>query len=178
MTNTDFLPKDYKPATNTGNYTKFEKGETRIRILGASVVWYEYFNTENKPVRSKEAFASTPNISDKSKVKEFWAFPVWNYKTEQIEVCEITQATIKKTIFTLYKDSDYGDPKLYDIKINRDGDGMDTEYTILWGVPKPIEKFIIDEYEKSNINLDALFTWGNPFEWNKTESINIEDIPF
>lgn len=79
MTNSR-LPENYEPAkTGGGNYTKLQDGDTKIRILTSPIIGYEYFAVDNKPKRSRTMFTSTPDIKDDSKVKEFWAFVVWNY---------------------------------------------------------------------------------------------------
>jgi hypothetical protein len=52
-------------------------------------------------------FASTSDIKENGKVKEFRAFVVWNYNEEKTQVMEITQNTIKDQIFALAKDEDF-----------------------------------------------------------------------
>jgi hypothetical protein len=44
---------------------------------------------------------------------------VWNYDEKKIQVCSITQASIKNQIIGYAKDEDFGDPREYDIKINK-----------------------------------------------------------
>ena len=53
-----FLPDEYKAPIS--NYLKFIEGENTFRILGNAIVGYEYWNTKNKPVRSKEPFEDVP----------------------------------------------------------------------------------------------------------------------
>lgn len=178
MTNNDFLPAQYEPPKNNSKYTKFEQGETKIRILSPSIVWFEYFNNDNKPVRSRTQFTETPNIKSTSKVKEFWAFVVWNYTTESLEICEITQAWIKKTIFALYKDVDFGDPKNYDIKITRTGEWMETEYAVLPWAIKVLDDKIKTLYDDTTIDLEALYDWSDPFAPKVKEELDITDVPF
>lgn len=101
-------------------------------------------------------FESTPDIKDDGKVKEFRAFVVRNYDDSQLQVMEITQATIKQQLFEYSKDEDYGDPKTYDIKINRTGKDLETKYQVKPLPPKEfVEKTVID-YAKT-IKLEALY---------------------
>ena len=164
------LPENYEVATSEGSYTRFVEWDTKLRILTSPIMWYEYFTTENKPKRSKEKFKNTPDIKEKWQVKEFWAFVVYNYNTENVEICEITQSSIKKQLYQLSRDEDFGDPKQYDIKIKREWKGVDTRYMIT-----PLNK---TEFSKDvdikNINLEAMYSWDNPF----TEVVDEETLSF
>jgi hypothetical protein len=56
MNNNDFFPTaDYKVPV-TSDYMKFQDGVNTFRVLSSAIIGYEYFNTENKPVRSEEMF--------------------------------------------------------------------------------------------------------------------------
>jgi hypothetical protein len=123
---------------------------------------------DKKPVRY--AFESKPNKSFDSKkpVKHFWAFIVFNYNDEQIQVMQVTQATIRKSIEALCKDKDWGSPYLYDIKIMKSGEGVDTEYSVNPVPHKPVDPYIVSCFNEKRCNLDAIFTNEDPFsqEWN------------
>ena len=86
------------PKGGTSRYPKVEKleewQELRIRILDKPLIWWLYFNKDNKPVRTKEqpkdvSEAQVSKFSWKPQVDEFWAFKVYNYETEQIEIFEV-----------------------------------------------------------------------------------------
>lgn len=164
-----FLGESYEVPKSASSYMKLVKGENVIRILSNAVTGFEYWNDESKPVRSKEQFTTTPNIKCDAdgvptKVKHFWAFVVYNYATNNIEILQINQASIQTAITNLVKDEDWGNPKKYDIKITKKGDGLTTEYAVN---PKPAKEVATDiatKYADSHINLEALFTGGNPFE--------------
>lgn len=160
---TDRLPKDYEPAQTSGwNYTKLKDGDTKLRILTSPIIWYVYFTVDNKPKRSREMFKDTSDIKEKWKVKEFWAFVVWNYTEDKLQVMEVTQNTIKDQIFALAKDEDFGDPKWYDIKINKSWKELDTRYQVKALAQKPFENEKAIE-EARSIRLEALFDWEDPF---------------
>lgn len=177
-TQNTFLPVGYElPAKNTWRYTKFENLQTKLRILSSCLVGWEYFNTDNKPIRQKQRFDKTPtDIQAGRYPKEFWAFVVYNYNTDQIEVCEITQRGLKEWILALIKDKDYWDPKTYDIKINKTGEKLNTNYSVVPGLWEPLKKEILDEYENNPIILEALFEWKNPFDY-KFDDSKLEDLP-
>lgn len=158
------LPNDYQPTENTGwVYTRLKDGDTKIRILTSPIIGFEYFTVDNKPKRSKTMFTSTSDIKDGGKVKEFRAFAVWNYTDEKLQIMEITQSTIKNQIYKLAHDEDFGDPKGYDLKINKSGKDLETKYQVIALWQKPFDnKEVLEEVKK--INLSALFEWEDPFQ--------------
>ena len=180
----DFLPKNYEVPVTGGGYMKIKDGENKIRIMESPILGYEYWNTEKKPIRSKEPFAVTPTdiqigLDGKpGKIKHFWAMIIWNYADEEIQILEIIQTSIQSTIRNLAKDDDWGHPKNYDIKITRKGDKLTTEYIVTAVPPKPMSKDILDAYEaKKPIVLEALYEGGNPFEHSGSGD-NKSDLPF
>jgi hypothetical protein len=59
--------------------------------------WLEF--VDKKPVRKPfEIHKPAPKPQGDQKVKQAWALIVYNYNTSKIEVCEITQVTIKLAI--------------------------------------------------------------------------------
>lgn len=159
-----FLPKKYEMPKQTSNYFRYEDGENNIRILSSAVIGYEYFNLDNKPVRSKEQFEGTPfDIKDKGKVKEFWAFLVWNYKAEKIQVMEITQATIKSAILALIENPKWGDVKTFDITINKKGEGLDTEYNVVPNPHTEVPELATQQLGNMTVDLEKLFDGADPF---------------
>lgn len=162
-----FLPAGYEQPETGGNYLKLVNGVNKFRILSNSITGWEYWNTLNKPVRSKEEPTSTPNIkTDKdgrTKISHFWAFVVWDYKSQGIKILELTQRTIQDAIIALYKDENWGDPKGYDLAITKTGEKMDTKYTLVPAPPKPVLESIKSQYERTIVNLEALYSGADPF---------------
>jgi hypothetical protein len=84
------------PKQSSSGYMKFDKeGTFKFRILSAPVSGYEYWTIDKEPIRSKEY---PKVISDKikpgDKIKFFWAFVVWNFQAEEVQILELTQSTI------------------------------------------------------------------------------------
>lgn len=161
-----FLPEGYKAPSK--GYMKLQEGDNLFRILSSAIVGYEYWNNENKPIRSRTPFKTTPDIKIKDgkpdPIKHFWAFCVWNYATDAVEILQLTQSSIKDNIQNLVQDADWGDPKKYDIKVSRTGSGLSTEYSVS---PKPHKEVALEiksAYEAKTIKLEALFDGKNPFE--------------
>ncbi len=162
--NNNFLPPDYKQPDNS-NYLKLKEGENVFRVLSEAITGFEYWTTDNKPIRSKEPFEETPNIKvDKeggSRVKHFWAFIVWNYEAKKVQVALITQSTIQEGILALFNNKNWGDPKLYDLTITRSGEGLDTSYVVQ---PNPHSDLPEEAKGVTGIKLEALYKGDDPFK--------------
>ena len=172
MNTTQFLPEDYKLPDNS-RYTRLKDGRNKLRVLSSAIIGYEYFNTNNKPVRSKAPFKTIPDDigldrdGKTKRIKHFWAFVVWNYDTKSVQVLEITQSTIQSQIKALVDDEVWGRPQDYDITITRTGEGFDTEYNVNPTPHSELSDEIKEAYESETIELNALFTNENPFKTSK-----------
>jgi hypothetical protein len=63
--------------------------------------------------------------------KHFWAFVVWNFDTKQVEILEITQTTVQTAMEELINSEEWGDPLGYSITVNRKGENLETEYSVV-----------------------------------------------
>lgn len=163
MTNSFFNDNNYK-MPSTDNYMKFKEGENTFRVLSSAIVGYEYFNTENKPVRSKLPFDETPGIKADGEVKHFWAFCVWNYSDERVQILQLTQKGIMTFMQNLIQNKRWGLPTEYDITVNRTGSGMNTEYTYMANPHSVLEDKVAEAWGKANIDLNELYTGGDLFK--------------
>lgn len=164
----DFFPNSDYEIPTTSNYMKFGEGDNTFRVLSSAIVGYEYWNKDNKPVRKQENWNTVPDDIKTDKdgnitIRHFWAFVVYNYDAKRIQVLELTQKGIMKYIQGLTRNPKWGNPKGYDITVNRTGSGFDTEYTCMASPHSEIDTTITEHYEKLNINLDALFSGDDPF---------------
>lgn len=181
-TKDEFFWKDYEIPTTTSKYSRIETDkELKIRILWKPLIGWQYFNTDKKPQRSLKPFEKLikPAISQFTNKpqgqSEFWAFRVYNYETEQIEVFETTKNRVKEGIMDLFQDDEWGDPTWYDLKISRSWKGKDTKYSVLpwkpWELTDEIKQLDDDTY----VNIDALLVGDDPF---KEEQEWIEELPW
>jgi hypothetical protein len=167
-----FLPKDYKIPTSS-NYMKFVDGKNKFRILSDAIVGLEYWTEDRKPVRLHEMPTETPkdigydNDGKVNQIKPFWAFIVWNYNDKRIQILEITQKSIMQNLQSLADDGDWGNPTAYDVTVNRKGDGLNTEYSVMPNPTSKLSKEAMDAYEATKINLEALFGGLDPFTGEK-----------
>ena len=161
-----FLPQNYEAPKSSNHYLKLAEGENRIRILSAPVMGWEDWENK-KPIRYTMDNKPLTSVDPKKPARHFWSFIVFNYLEEQIQIMHVTQATIRKALEALCKDTDWGDPYNYDIKINKAGEGVDTEYTVNPVPHKTVDAYIIKQFDDRKCNLEALFTNSDPFssEW-------------
>lgn len=184
-----FLPPNYedsKPKAG-GGYLKFEKGETRFRFLTSPIVGYLAWK-DRKPYRIRldesftERFGFTPPSEGQERSKLFWAATVWNEKEKRVQILEIALATVQEPIEALAKDADWGDPLNYDIKVTKTGEGKETKYAVNPVPAKELSAEAKEAFAESNINLDALFSGGNPFQKSEESAgatpATEEDLPF
>lgn len=164
----DFLPAGYQAPATVSGYMKLQEGDNLFRVMSSAITGFEYWTNEDKPVRSKTPFTETPDIKfvdgKPQRVKHFWAFVVYNYASKNIEILQITQSSIMSAIQNLVADPDWGSPKDYDLKINRTGKGLETEYSVNPKPKKPVEHDIQVAFADKKINLEKLYSGENPFE--------------
>jgi hypothetical protein len=155
-----FLPNGYEPPATNSKYYRFEQGSNKFRILSPAIVGWEDWDNR-QPVRTHEK--PEENFDPKKPAKHFWAFIAWDYRKKSLTIVEITQVGIQRAISSLVDDEDWGDPKNYDINIVREGEGLDSEYTVQPVPPKKLHPEIARLYSESNINLEALFDGDDPW---------------
>lgn len=180
-----FLPEGYTvPKSGTNNYTKLEKGKTKLRILSQPIMgWIDWIEEDGKkkPARFEEDNKPAPFNPDNS-VKHFWAFKVWNYNEKAIQIYEVTQATIKETITSYNNNPDWGSPLNYDLMIDKTGELMETRYTVMPSPAKELDKDIIAEDKAVQVDLTKLFAGLDPFSFEPTSEkdaeITTEEVGF
>lgn len=170
------LPEGYTPPKSGGNYMKLGQGANKFRILSKIIIGWETWIEENgkrKPIRSKRMNELPPS---ENKPKFFWAMVVWNYTDGQLQILEVTQVSIRKALEELEGSEDWGDLRTYDITVKREGEGMETVYSVIPSPTKPLDEAIKNEFVKTTINLDALYSGGNPFDNNELSDEETEEI--
>lgn len=178
MNESDFLPGDYKAPA--GAYMKLADGENTFRALSSAVIGWMYWNKESKPVRLRQEPMGTPadirigKEGKPEKVKHFWAFAVWNYAADRVQILELTQSSIQTAITALVKNKKWGSPNGYDITITRTGDGLGTEYTVMPNPHTPLDEKAAAAWRARSVNLEKLFDGGDPYG-GAAEEVEEED---
>ena len=150
------------------------EGEKRLRFIGAAITGLEGWivgegDEKDRPIRFEKRPEELPeNLrteKGKPQLKHFLAGVVWDYDSQSLMILSLTQKTLRELLFKFIRDEDYGDPQGYDIKISREGQGLDTKYGLLASPPKPISKEIKEAWDNEGckIKLAAIFDDEDPF---------------
>lgn len=161
----------------------------RIAIVSESpleywTVWGEC-EEDGKVIKKPFRFAAEPSAADiEAELGDFkqrmnyegtqleapkfgLSFFCFDYADSKIKVFEITQKTLIKELDKLSQDEDYADIHAWDLKVNRTGLKMNTEYSIL---PSPRKKGSDEEIKKASdaaqeagYDLSQLLVGGSPF---------------
>jgi hypothetical protein len=158
-----FLPEKYESPKTSNYYLKLKEGENRIRILSKPILGWEDWTDDKKVFRFRMENKPEKSINPLKPIKHFWAFIVFNYNDEEIQIMNVTQATIRKKIEGLCKDSDWGEPFHYDIKIVKSGTEKNTEYVVNPTPHKPVDAYIVEMFREKPCYLEALFDNEDPF---------------
>lgn len=158
-----FADASYEVPKGNSDYMKFEKGESKFRILSKPIFGWEGWK-DKKPLRFR--MESKPDSTQKfdQDIKHFIAVIVWDYSDSKIKILEITQKSVIEPIINLSRDADWGSPYEYDIKVIKKGEGMETEYSVSPVPHRKIENEIVDAFISKPILLDALYDGKDPFE--------------
>jgi len=128
-------------------YSKFEKGNTLIRILDNEPYsyWSHWLQKQQTSVACRGKDCPICSVIAQMKANketpiytstQRHAIRIWNYNTNQMEIM-IQGRTFFSQLLTLHKE--IGDITTYDIKVVRKGEGTDTTYTLLPSAPKEFE---------------------------------------
>jgi len=176
-------PKNYEYKDTVSDYVKLKPGKTRVRVLTDVIVGYEAWESvdgKRHPIRFKtfEEAVADPRAEQ---IKEFHAFIVWDYEEQMVRLLNVTQKGIQKTIYSQTLDEDWEDLTSYDVVITRVGTTMDdTEYSVVFKLPKPMAKEIKDAFALVSIQPDEYFNDGHPIvrkEAPQHDSVgDVEDI--
>lgn len=149
---------DNKPTGGNGLFLKLESGQTvRLRFLGLPVV----FDSE---------------YQGKTSTKYAWL--VYNHDESKTQIYQ-AGSTIYNGLNDLIQDSDWGDPKDYDVKVTRTGTGKETKYAIVASpkslpLPETMEDVDILSIMKKSPYNENVHLLGQMF--TPAEEVVIEDI--
>ena len=143
-------------------YTKFNSGNTTIRILDAEPYsfWQHWFQKQQTSITCPGKDCPVCNIIKQMKANketpmynssQRHAIRIWNYDTNQMEI--MIQG---KVFFSQLHDllSEIGDLRTFDIKVVRKGEKTDTVYTL---IPKQPEDFVMEGKDIKEVNYDEIF---------------------
>jgi hypothetical protein len=189
------LPKGYGTPESQKNSVEFVEGINTFRILSPAIVGYKWFEDTGdggsvpRRVRTEEEVpAEVRNaVNDRDRDKHFWAFVVFNYNTQSIQVLELTQKSIMRPIEAYSKNPKWGNPQRYDLVIEKVKTGprdRDVKYSVIPEPPSQLDEGIAKLAKSIPVRLEALYEGEDPFavtdrEEAPTQSKNgHRDVPF
>ena len=154
-------------ASSESSYMKFEKGENRFRLLNTPTLGYIYWEGNN-PIK----IAKASEAADGAEPKVFWSCVVWNNGRPRI--LEITQSTVQKALKAYDENKDWGNLTQYDVIVKKDGEGMETAYTVMACPHAPMSK------EDKAVADDFLKTYDPKaiFETKSQKDSDGDELPF
>jgi hypothetical protein len=161
---------------------RFESGKNRVRFIGNPVSGFVFFGkverengTETtKPYRRRESegeFSLEEMINRNARMKKdgemegqkyFVMGLVYNYQKEKLQVLEVTQKSILKALKSYVDSEEYGHPSGYDLTIEKSGEGLNTEYTVVVSPPKPLLSEVEDLVGEMSCDLQKVFAGEYP----------------
>jgi hypothetical protein len=170
----DFLPKGYETPQSDQRYMELAEGTNTFRILSPAIVGYEWWedagNGDRVPRRVRTAEDVPTDVRNatqsRDKAKHFWAFVVYNYHTQTIQVLELKQQTIMRAIEALAKAPNWGNPRGFDLTIEKVKTGArewDVEYHVIPEPPSPLDEGIAELARQVPVRLEALYEGEDPY---------------
>src|SRR5439155_26215354 len=103
---------------------------------------------------------------NRQKARQFWAFNVYNYKTQTIQVLELKQQTVMRAIEALVKNPKWGNPRSYDLMIERVKTGSrdwDVEYNVIPEPPSQLDESNEELDKNIPYRLEAMYSGEDQF---------------
>jgi hypothetical protein len=167
MTYTSPFSSGYQEPQKPSKYLKLTEGVHLIHLLTPPQEVVSYFVEFLEGSDGKKQKICTPDLGDgtyPANTKRTWAFKIWNYDTQEIQVWEVSQKSIQSYLSAIPQGKIKNDWLKYPIQITRKGDKMDTEYLLDKGdtslIPAEAEKAKANTY----VNLSAMIAGQDPFD--------------
>jgi hypothetical protein len=170
----DFLPTGYETPEVPSHYMEFVEGINSFRILSNAIVGFEWWVANGKegrkPVRVRTA-EEVPDevrstLDDRRRVRHFWAFTVYNYEAKAVQVLVLKQQTIMRAIEAFGKNPKWGDPRGYDLIVEKTRTGSqarDVEYSVIPEPPTKVDSGVAELAKNVSVDLEALYAGEDPF---------------
>jgi hypothetical protein len=170
----DFLPTGYETPESEQRYMELAEGANTFRILSHAIVgWKWWVDTDDggrvpRRVRTEwEVPTDVKNTTEnRAKPKHFWAFTVYNYQTQSVQVLELQQQTILRAIEAFVNNPKWGNPKNYDLTIEKVKTGpreWDVAYNVIPEPPSPLDGGIAELAKQVSVRLEAMYDGEDPF---------------
>jgi hypothetical protein len=186
----------YTDPKKPSKYLKLSEGTHLLHFLTEPKDVVSYFVQFVDGNDGKKQKICTPDLGDGNQpadTKRTWAFKVWNYDIEEIQILEVSQRSIQDYLHSIATGKIRKDWTKYPIQITRKGEKMETVYTCMAGDNQAITLEIEKAMANTFVNLQAMATGQDPFDSelviepsSKSETvddtplpeINLDEMPF
>ena len=178
----NFFDRGHEIPDKRNQFMRFESGKNRVRFIGNPVSGFVFFGkveredgTETtKPYRRRESegeFSLEEMINRNARMKKddemegqkyFVMGLVYNYQKQKLQVLEVTQKSILKALKSYVDSEEYGHPSGYDLTIEKSGEGLNTEYTVVVSPPKPLSAEVENLVGETSCDLQKVFAGEYP----------------
>lgn len=178
----NFFNKGHEIPNKRNQFMRLEAGKNRLRFIGYPISGFLFFGKVEredgsetvKPYRKPESegeFSLEEMINRDARVnkegeiekqKYFVAGLVYNYQKQKLQVLEITQKSVLKALKSYVDSDEYGHPVGYDLTIEKKGDGLNTDYTVVASPPKPLASDIEQLVSEASCDLEKIFAGEYP----------------
>ncbi len=178
----NFFEEGHEIPEKRNQFMRFQQGTNKLRFIGNPISGFLFFGkveredgTETvKPYRRRESegeFSIEEMINREAKIKSdgeieeqkyFVMGLVYNYQKQKLQVLEITQKSILKALKSYINNEEYGHPSGYDITVSKEGEGLNTDYTVVASPPKAVSEEVEDLAGEVSCNLEKVFEGEYP----------------
>ncbi len=181
----NFFDQGHEIPDKRNQFMKFVQGKNRLRFIGNPVSGFVFFGKTKrddgsetvKPYRRRKSegeFSLEEMINRDVRMKpdgEIEGGPALRqkyfvmglvYNHQKLQVLEITQKSILKALKSYVESEEYGHPSGYDLTIEKKGDGLNTEYTVIVSPPKPLSDEIVEAVGSTSCDLQKIFDGEYP----------------
>jgi len=162
------------------NYKKmseFKTGENRFRIVITPIGGYQDWK-DNKPIRFRYEDEPKRSIDPEKPHKEFWSLYIWDYEIKDLFILEVAQSGVISQLEAIITQEDWGDSTQYDIKVLKEGSGINSRYTLTPCPPKPMNEEIKKALKDAPVRLEALYDSGDPWrDLDEPEEYKTHSVP-
>ena len=179
------LPTGYESPKKESKYlNKFEQGSTKFQVLAEdpenAFIWGWQIWHDHKPIRQMTMKdMPTGDIGfdgNESEPEFFWSMVIWNITLNKLQILNVTKRQIQKQIES-FIDSDWGNICNMCLEVKREGQQLETRYTVIPTRLKKVPSEIMQEFELLDIDLTLLFDGKDPFK-KEGDTIDPDSVPF
>jgi len=148
-----------------------DEGNYVFRILTPKTEVLTYYKGYiDNPAEGEKKVWTAPDNGDLKKFKPthlgyklVWAMVVFNHDEQQVQVWEVSQQSIKSTLFAIANGKLKNDWTKFDIQVTRTGQKTETEYTVLPGDSEELSDEAKEIIAKTDVDLSQMEKGEYPF---------------